>query len=345
VTRYNRTVRQTRTRRVDYAALAEWRYQLRLLISRRETAARAAGIEPQQYVLLLQLKGLQDGGAVTIGKLAERLQVQHHSAVELVDRLVERRMVARRRDDGDRRQVVVTLRPAGEAVLRRLALYSLAELRTEAPSLLATLRRLVRSANGSRAVNDTPRRRGAMKATALVVQGLLLVGLAAGCAMTPATTTTATPSPDGTAMTGPSGSRMEGSTRQAAAGGSTTRVPIASFRPAVAGTLNDIHFDFDRYELSPEATQMLDANAEWLKANPKSLLLIEGHADERGTVAYNLALGERRAKATQNYLAAHGIQSGRVSIVSYGEERPQCSDRTEDCWAKNRRAHFMVKAQ
>ena len=113
-----------------------------------------------------------------------------------------------------------------------------------------------------------------MKATALVVQGLLLVGLAAGCAMTPATTTTATPSPDGTAMTGPSGSRMDGSTRQAAAGGSTTRVPIASFRPAVAGTLNDIHFDFDRYELSSEATQMLDANAEWLKANPKSLLLI-----------------------------------------------------------------------
>ena len=146
--RYNRMVRRTRTRRVDYATLAEWRYQLRLLLGRRESAARAAGIEPQQYVLILQIKGLQARGVATIGMLAERLQIRHHSAVELVDRLVERGLVARRRDDRDRRQVVVALRPAGEAVLRRLALNSLAELRTEAPALLATLRRLVRNANG-----------------------------------------------------------------------------------------------------------------------------------------------------------------------------------------------------
>jgi DNA-binding MarR family transcriptional regulator len=150
VARYDRTVRRTRPRRLDYATLAEWRYQLRLLLGRRETAARAAGVEPQQYVLLLQIKGLQARGAVTIGMLAERLQIRHHSAVELVDRLVQRGMVARRRHDDDRRQVVVRLRPAGEAVLRRLALNSLAELRTEAPALLATLRRLVRVANGRR---------------------------------------------------------------------------------------------------------------------------------------------------------------------------------------------------
>lgn len=148
--RYDRGVRRTRPRRLDYATLAEWRYQLRLLLGRRETAARAAGVEPQQYVLLLQIKGLQARGAVTIGMLAERLQIRHHSAVELVDRLVERGMVARRRHDDDRRQVVVRLRPAGEAVLRRLALNSLAELRTEAPALLVTLRRLVRNANGRR---------------------------------------------------------------------------------------------------------------------------------------------------------------------------------------------------
>jgi DNA-binding MarR family transcriptional regulator len=135
---------------MDYTALAEWRYQLRRLLGRRETAARAAGVEPQQYMLLLQIKGLEARRAVTIGMLAERLQIRHHSAVELVDRLVERGMVARRRDDGDRRQVIVTLRPAGEAVLRRLALNSLAELRSEGPALLATLRRLVRAANGRR---------------------------------------------------------------------------------------------------------------------------------------------------------------------------------------------------
>ena len=135
---------------MNYATLAEWRYQLRLLLGRRETAARAAGVEPQQYMLLLQIKGLEARGAVTIGKLAERLQIRHHSAVELVDRLVKRGMVARRRHDDDRRQVVVTLRARGQAVLRRLALSSLAELRAEAPALVATLRRLIRDANGRR---------------------------------------------------------------------------------------------------------------------------------------------------------------------------------------------------
>lgn len=135
---------------MDYAALAEWRYQLRLLLGRRETAARAAGVEPQQFMLLLQIKGLERRRPVTIGLLAERLQIRHHSAVELVDRLVERGMVARRRHDGDRRRVIVTLQPPGEAVLRRLALHSLDELRTEAPALLATLRRLIRAANGRR---------------------------------------------------------------------------------------------------------------------------------------------------------------------------------------------------
>src|SRR6267378_8687072 len=82
-------VRDARARGVYYATLAEWRYQLRRLLGRRETAARAAGVEPQQYVLLLQIKGLEARGAVTIGKVAERLQIRHHSAVELVDRLVE----------------------------------------------------------------------------------------------------------------------------------------------------------------------------------------------------------------------------------------------------------------
>ena len=139
-----------RTQPVNYATLAEWRYQLRLLLGRREAAARAAGVEPQQYMLLLQIKGLEARGAVTIGMLAERLQIRHHSAVELVDRLVKRGLVARRRHDGDRRQVVVKLRAPGEAVLRRLALNSLAELRAEAPALVATLRRLIREANGRR---------------------------------------------------------------------------------------------------------------------------------------------------------------------------------------------------
>ena len=147
-------VTHARRRRVDYAVLADVRYQLRRFLGRRETVARSAGIEPQQYALLLQLKGLQGRQAATIGALAERLQIRHHSAVELVDRLVARRLVDRRRNGEDGRAVEVTLRPAGEAVLRRLALYSTAELRSDGPALVSVLRRLMRrqrrTANGSK---------------------------------------------------------------------------------------------------------------------------------------------------------------------------------------------------
>ena len=142
-------------RRVDYERLADLRYQLRRFLGRREDVARSAGVEPQQYALLLQLKGLQGRRPATIGALAERLQIRHHSAVELVDRLVARRLVDRRRNGDDGRAVEVTLRPAGEAVLRRLALYSTAELRSDGPALVSVLRRLMRrqrrTANGSKA--------------------------------------------------------------------------------------------------------------------------------------------------------------------------------------------------
>lgn len=136
--------------RVNYETLAELRYQIRRFLRTREVAARAAGVEPQQYLLLLQLKGLAGRRPATIGALAERLQLRHHSTVELVDRLVRRGMAARRRDSRDRRGVLVELRPAGEAVLRKLALYSLAELRTEGPALVAVLTRLIRRSRRTR---------------------------------------------------------------------------------------------------------------------------------------------------------------------------------------------------
>ncbi len=155
-------VTSARSCRVDYARLADLRYQLRRFLGRREDAARSAGVEPQQYALLLQLKGLKGRRPATIGALAERLQIRHHSAVELVDRLVARRMVDRRRNGHDGRAVEVTLRPAGEAVLRRLSLYSTAELRSDGPALVSVLRRLMRrqrrTANGSKS-----QRRGGMR--------------------------------------------------------------------------------------------------------------------------------------------------------------------------------------
>jgi len=108
--------------------------------------------------------------------------------------------------------------------------------------------------------------------------------------------------------------------------------------------LQDIHFDFDKYDLRPGDAKALDENAKWMKTNPTQLILIEGHCDERGTNEYNLALGERRAKSTMNYLVSQGVRANRITLISYGEERPQCTEKTEACWTKNRRAHFLVKA-
>ena len=135
-------------RQVDYWTLAELRYQIRRFLRVREDAARAAGIEPQQYQLLLQIKGMQGHQPPTIATLAERLQLRHHSTVELIDRLVDRGMLVRRPGTDDRREVRIALKPSGEAILRRLAIHSLEELETEGPALVSTLRRLV---GGSRA--------------------------------------------------------------------------------------------------------------------------------------------------------------------------------------------------
>ena len=109
--------------------------------------------------------------------------------------------------------------------------------------------------------------------------------------------------------------------------------------------LNDIYFEFDKYNIRPGDAKILDANAAWLKSNSRNLVLIEGHCDERGTNEYNLALGERRAKSTMNYLVAQGVQASRITIISYGKERPVCSEHNEACWSKNRRSHFLTKAQ
>jgi peptidoglycan-associated lipoprotein len=109
--------------------------------------------------------------------------------------------------------------------------------------------------------------------------------------------------------------------------------------------LKTIHFDFDKYNIRPGDAKILDANAAWLKTNADNLVLIEGHTDERGTAEYNLALGERRAKATMNYLVAQGIQAGRFTLISYGKERPVCTESTEACWAQNRRADFLTKTR
>jgi peptidoglycan-associated lipoprotein len=107
--------------------------------------------------------------------------------------------------------------------------------------------------------------------------------------------------------------------------------------------LKDIFFDFDRYAIRPDAERTLAQDLEWMQSNPNALILIEGHCDERGTSEYNLALGERRAQATRNFLVSHGVRADRMTLVSYGKERPVCNESNEECWARNRRAHFVAK--
>lgn len=124
----------------EYRALAEFRYQIRRFLNFSEAAARAHGLEPHQHQLLLAIRGLPEGSQATIGELAERLQTQHHSAVELVDRLVRRGAVVRRPSEEDRRAVIVELTRSGEALLRTLSISHREELRTTGPALVKALR-------------------------------------------------------------------------------------------------------------------------------------------------------------------------------------------------------------
>jgi peptidoglycan-associated lipoprotein len=117
--------------------------------------------------------------------------------------------------------------------------------------------------------------------------------------------------------------------------------PPEQFVPAPR--LADIYFDYDAHTIRPEDTGVLDENAAWLRTNPDALVLIEGHTDERGTSEYNLVLGDLRAAAAMGYLIAHGIPAGRLVAISYGKERPICAERSEACWARNRRVRFLMK--
>ena len=107
-------------------------------------------------------------------------------------------------------------------------------------------------------------------------------------------------------------------------------------------SLNDVFFDFDQYNLTSEAKSTLDANARELKRMAETNITIEGHCDERGTKAYNLALGDKRANAARDYLVALGVGSSRITTVSYGKERPFDQGHDESAWAKNRRAHVSA---
>jgi peptidoglycan-associated lipoprotein len=109
--------------------------------------------------------------------------------------------------------------------------------------------------------------------------------------------------------------------------------------------LGDVNFLYDSTDLSDEARAVLQKNVEWMKKWTSTKVMVEGHADSRGTNEYNLALGERRADAVRDYLVSLGLATDRLTIVSKGEEQPTCSEETEACWQQNRRGHFIVTAK
>ena len=185
-----------------------------------------------------------------------------------------------------------------------------------------------------------------------LIVATLVIGTAlfAGCAKRPATTAASAPAPTGTAATTGATGGGTGTPRTPPAPPATTApaTPAPTARPSpkefvAVADLKPIYFDFDKYDIRPGDAKVLDTNAQWLKSNADQLVLIEGHCDERGTNEYNLALGERRGKSAMNYLVSQGVQASRITIISYGEERPVCTQHNEECWSKNRRAQFLVK--
>jgi len=138
---------------------------------------------------------------------------------------------------------------------------------------------------------------------------------------------------------------------------SSSTASTSSLLPSTASALNsrdsaktpgalgigDIYFDFDQYSVRPDAQAVLERNGQWMQNESGKSVLIEGHCDERGTLAYNLVLGEKRAKSAKRYLENLGIPASRLQTTSYGEVKPVCREHNEGCWKYNRRAHFTVQ--
>jgi DNA-binding MarR family transcriptional regulator len=147
-------MKDTSERGIVYRALADFRYEIRRFLNFSERAARAAGVEPRQHQALLAIKGLPRGREATVGSLAERLQIRHHSAVELATRLERKKLIRRSRNNADRRQVLLHLTRRGERLLRNLSQSHRAELGSAGPKLLRALETAVRLAGNSRESNE-----------------------------------------------------------------------------------------------------------------------------------------------------------------------------------------------
>ncbi len=185
-----------------------------------------------------------------------------------------------------------------------------------------------------------------MKRTSLVLFVLaLMVSLFALYGCPKKTETTATPEEQPKAEAAPAAPKAEEAPKAA----EPAPAPAPAEEPKKVETaakaeegLQPIYFDFDKSFIRADAKPVMKANAAYLKANPKVKVKIEGNCDERGTIEYNQALGQRRAQSAKKYLTDLGIKSSRISLISYGKEKPVCTEGTEDCWQKNRRDDLVA---
>lgn len=177
-------------------------------------------------------------------------------------------------------------------------------------------------------------------ALALITVSLMLV---AGCQQRKATRPEQTSTP--TAKEQPeSAQQQKGSekTTEQKAGSVTSEDMPSGYAEGKEGMFQDVFFDFDKYDVKESYKAEMQSVAAWMTKNGSATLSVEGHCDGRGTNEYNLALGDRRAKAVKDLLISLGVPSSRIETISYGEEKPVCTEQSEECWAKNRRAHFVI---
>jgi len=171
---------------------------------------------------------------------------------------------------------------------------------------------------------------------------LAVVVVAAACAtQKPATQKPSTPQKAAAAPAAPAAAAPPAPASDVTEAGLRTDAGQGVFE--LRDDLKNVQFEFDRANLTPESQAILKADADVIKANSGLVILVAGHCDERGTVAYNLALGQKRAKAVRDYYRMLGVDGKRVATISYGKEKPLCTESTEDCWARNRRAETRAR--
>ncbi len=176
----------------------------------------------------------------------------------------------------------------------------------------------------------------------LILSFLILVLAITGCAKKKAPVTTAEAAPARTAPAPPPPAPAPAPAPAAAPDPWSGDLASVNRYAREQGLLGDVYFDYDRSELRGDARERLEKNARFMQEHPHFEFTVEGHCDERGTTEYNIALGERRASAATSYLYSSGVSPDRMKTLSYGKERPLCTQSEENCWWQNRRAHFVI---